>query len=133
MQGQIPHEIEVWYILPAIRRELTKSMINDLHLTQKEIAKIMGLTEAAVSQYIHSKREKEIVFSNAVLKEIKQSAKRITENELMLIPEMVKLCRFTDVMRIMCDLHKKQDVKLPEDCDICFEENLIKIPMGGII
>ena len=73
MQGQMPQEIEVWYILPAIRRDLTKSMINDLHLTQKEIAKIMGLTEAAVSQYIHSKRAKEIVFSNAVLKEIKQS------------------------------------------------------------
>ena len=76
MQSQMPQEIEVWYVIPAIRRELAKAMINT-GLTQKEIAKIMGITEAAVSQYIHSKRAKEIAFSKKVLEEIKISAEKI--------------------------------------------------------
>ena len=123
----MPQEIEVWYIIPALRRELAKSLINDLNLTQKHVADIMGITEAAISQYIHSKRAKEVVFSNAVLDEIKKSAKVIIENPTLLIPEMVKITRLTEVKHVMCDLHKKQDVNLPDDCDICFEEDLIKV------
>ena len=127
MHGQMPQEIEVWYIIPALRRELAKSMINDLKLTQKHIAKIMGLTEAAVSQYLHSKRGKEVIFSDAVLKEIKKSAKEIAKNERLLIQEMMKLTNLTGVKHIMCDVHKKHDAKLPTNCDICFEGDLINI------
>ena len=75
MHGQMPQEIEVWYIIPAIRRELAKSMIKDLKITQKQVASIMEITEAAVSQYLHSKRAKEVVFTKAILEEIKKSAK----------------------------------------------------------
>jgi len=123
----MPQEIEVWYIIPALRRELAKSMINDYGLNQKRISKIMGLTEAAVSQYINSKRAKEVVFSNAVIEEVKKSAKIVIDNDKLLIPEMMKLTRLTEVKHVMCDIHKKQDVKLPEDCDDCFEEETIKI------
>src|SRR3989338_8090782 len=80
MHNQMPQEIEVWYIIPAIRRELTKSMI-DLGLTQKQVAKRMGITEAAVSQYLSFKRAKEVVFSNAVLDEIRKSAKKMMQRK----------------------------------------------------
>jgi len=130
MQGQMPQEIEVWYIIPAIRRELAKSMINDFNLNQKQIAKLMELTEAAVSQYMNSKRAKEVVFSNAVLEEIKKSAKKIIENDSILVPEMLRVTRLTEVKHVMCDLHKNQDIKLPDDCNICFEEDLIKVTQG---
>jgi len=130
MHGQMPQEIEVWYIIPAIRRELAKSMVKNYNLNQKQIAEIMGITEAAISQYLSSKRGKEVIFSDVILEETKISAKKIIENPTMLVPEMMRLTKLTEVKQVMCDLHKKQDVKLPEDCDICFEENLIKIPMG---
>ena len=123
----MPQEIEVWYIIPAIRRELTKSMIDDYNLTQKQVAENMGLTEAAVSQYLSSKRAKEVIFSEAILDEIKKSAKKIVEDNIMLIPEMLRICNLTAVKQVMCDIHKKQDVNLPDNCDICFEEDLIKI------
>tara|TARA_Y100000031_G_C8144511_1_gene349248 strand:- start:566 stop:949 length:384 start_codon:yes stop_codon:yes gene_type:complete len=126
MHGQMPQEIEVWYIIPALRRELAKSMIK-LELTQKQIAKIMGITEAAVSQYIHSKRAKEVVFSNAILEEIKKSAKKIADNSNLLIPEMMKLTQLTDVKQVMCDMHKKQDANMPTNCDCCFEEDIVKL------
>ncbi len=126
MHNQMPQEIEVWYIIPAIRRELAKSMIN-LRLTQKQVAKRMGITEAAVSQYLSSKRAKEVVFSNAVLDEIRKSAKRIVEDKSTLVPEMMRLTKLTGVKQVMCGLHKKRDVNLPKGCDICFEEDLINV------
>ena len=126
MHNQMPQEIEVWYIIPAIRRELTKSMI-ELGLTQKRVAERMELTEAAVSQYLSSKRAKEVSFSNAVLNEIKKSAKRIVENKENLVSEMVRLTNLTAVKHVMCDLHKKQDTNLPNGCNICFEGDLISM------
>ena len=127
MHGQMPQEIEVWYIIPSIRRELAKSMIKDLKITQKQVASIMEITEAAVSQYLHSKRAKEVVFTKAILEEIKKSAKEIAKNERLLIQEMMRLTNLTGVKHVMCDVHKKHDAKLPESCDICFEEDLVKI------
>ena len=127
MHNQMPQEIEVWYIIPALRRELAKSMIEDFRLTQKQVAEHMGITEAAISQYLSNKRAKDVIFSNAVLDEIKKSAKMIIADNEQSVPEMIRLTRLTGVKHLMCDLHKKHDVKLPEGCDICFEEDLIKI------
>ena len=127
MHGQMPQEIEVWYIIPALRRELAKSMVADLKLTQKGIAKAMGITEAAVSQYIHSKRAKEVVFGKDILKEVKKSAKVIAENNEMLIQEMVRLTRLTEVKHVMCDLHKKHDISIPKGCETCFDDELVQI------
>ena len=127
MHGQMPQEIEVWYIIPSIRRELAKSMIKDLKITQKQVASIMEITEAAVSQYLHSKRAKEVVFTKAVLEKIKKSSKEIAKNERLLIQEMMRLTNLTGVKHVMCDVHKKHDAKLPTNCDICFEGDLINI------
>ena len=129
MQNQMPQEVEVWFIIPALRREIAKSMIVDCNLSQKQVSEYMSITEAAVSQYLSSKRAKDVVFSNAVLDEIQNSAKKIIENDEMLVPEMMKLCKLTAVKQVMCDIHKEQDVKLPEGCDICFDEDLIKVQM----
>ena len=123
----MPQEVEVWYIIPALRREIAKSMIDDFKLRQKQVAVHMDITEAAVSQYLSLKRANEVVFSNAVLDEVKKSAKKIVENQKLLVPEMIRLTRLTGVKHVMCDLHKKQDVNLPEGCDVCFDEDIIKI------
>ena len=50
-----PQEIEVWYVLPAIRKELVVTL-KEKNLTQKKIAEFLNITEAAVSQYIKQKR-----------------------------------------------------------------------------
>lgn len=122
MQNQMPQEIEVWYIIPALRRELAKSMIKDFKLTQRQVAGYMNLTEAAVSQYLSLKRAKEIIFSKAILEEIKISAKQIIENKASIVSEMIKLCSLTDVKHVMCSIHRKQDQKLHKKCEICFED-----------
>ena len=127
MHNQMPQEIEVWFIIPALRRELTKCMIDDYKFTQKKVAEHMGITEAAVSQYLSSKRANEVIFTSGILDEIKKSVKIIIENRELLIPEMMRLCKLTAVKQVMCDIHKSQDVELPEGCDVCFEEDIINI------
>ena len=125
MHNQMPQEIEVWYIIPALRRELAKCMV-DFGLAQKQIAGRMEITEAAVSQYLSSKRAKEVTFGSAILNEIKKSAERIVKNKESLVKEMVRLASLTSVKHVMCDLHKKQDLSL-NGCNICFDSSLIKI------
>jgi len=60
MKLEHPQEVEVWYVIPAIKRELSKSMMKDNGLSQKNVATLLGVTEAAVSQYINSKRANEV-------------------------------------------------------------------------
>ena len=132
MKETMPQEIEVRYILPAIRRELAKIFINDHKLSQKQAANILGLTEAAVSQYQHSKRAKEVVFSNDVVNEIKISADRILAEKnakQRLIGEMYRISNLMTVRHILCDLHRSQSKDLA-NCNVCFDEELLTIKTG---
>ena len=128
MLETMPQEIEVRYILPGIRRELAKTLIKDHKLSQKEAANILGLTEAAVSQYLHSKRAKEVVFSNEVVNEIRVSADRILadNSKQRLIAEMYRISNLTKVRHILCDLHRSQSKDLAS-CNVGFDENLLTI------
>ena len=128
MQETMPQEVEVRYILPAIRRELARIFIQEHKLNQKEAAKVLGLTEAAVSQYQHSKRAKEVVFSDAVTDEIRKSAERILaeKSKQRLIAEMYRISSLTTVRHILCDLHRSQSKDLA-NCNVCFDEDLLTI------
>lgn len=128
MQETMPQEIEVRYILPAIRRELARIFIEEHKLSQKEAANMLGLTEAAISQYQHSKRAKEVVFSGNVIDEIKKSAKLILSDKSKprIVAEMYRISNLTKVRHILCDLHRAQSKDL-SNCNICFDEGLITI------
>ncbi|MHA1237858.1 MAG: transcriptional regulator [Candidatus Odinarchaeia archaeon] len=51
-----PCQTALWYVLPAIRRELARILIEEHKMSQRKAADILGLSEAAVSQYVHKKR-----------------------------------------------------------------------------
>ena len=52
---ELPQEIELWYVIPAIRKQLVIELKRK-GLKQKAIAPILGITEAAISQYNRDKR-----------------------------------------------------------------------------
>ena len=133
MQEIMPQEIEVRYILPAIRRELARIFIDERKLSQKDTAKILGLTEAAISQYQHSKRAKEVVFSDTIVNEIRVSADMILSEKntkQRLIAEINRISNLTKVRQILCDIHKAQSKDL-ENCNVCFDEGLMTIKTTG--
>ena len=121
MSTQMPQEIEVWYILPAIRRELAKSMIEDYKLSQKETAKILNITESAVSQYVKSKRAKEVEFKGDASKKIKEAAGRIIKDSKMLMKEVYDLSGVIKVSKLLCEIHMQHDKNVPKGCDICLK------------
>jgi len=89
-----PCEIIVWNIVPIIRKEFAKKLIENHGLTQRKTADKLGITEAAVSRYISGKRGVLEICDNEILKEIAESAKRIAqENKLSVIEETCRICK----------------------------------------
>ncbi|MDD5502247.1 MAG: helix-turn-helix domain-containing protein [Candidatus Thermoplasmatota archaeon] len=52
---KMPCELIVWYVLPSIRRDLA-TKLKKKGMAQKDIAEKLGITPAAVSQYLKSRR-----------------------------------------------------------------------------
>ena len=110
MNGQkiiFPQEIDVWYVLPAIRKELAMALV-ELGLKQKDVAKLLGITEAAVSQYKNEKRAKELVFEENVKAEIKKSAQRIKDNPQVAFNEIMNIDDYLKKSGIFCQIHRSK-------------------------
>jgi len=89
-----PCEYMHWQGLPIIRKELVNTMINDFGLSQKEAAEKLGVTPAAVSQYLSRKRGNISIVNSKILLEVNISAERIIRyGESVVIEEICKLCR----------------------------------------
>ncbi|HDH81870.1 MAG: helix-turn-helix domain-containing protein [Thermoplasmata archaeon] len=92
MGGKVPCEIVTWYLLPAIRREMSSIMVNEYEMQQKDAAKLLGVTNAAISQYISGKRGN-VDFDGIGKEEFKKSVENIVGG----IPaekEICRLCKF---------------------------------------
>jgi len=89
-----PCEIIVWNIVPVIKKELANSLVKDFGFTQKKTSIKLGTTEAAISRYISGKRGALEITDNEILREIKKSAKIISENNGKTpINETCRICR----------------------------------------
>ena len=122
MFQNMPQEIEVKYILPAIRREFSKILVREKKYSQKQAAKILDITEAAVSQYFNSRRAKEVVFTEDVIQEMRNSIDKLIANHSkpIIIGEIYRICNLTTVRQILCGIHKAKSKDL-EECKVCFE------------
>ena len=122
MQNFMPQELEVWYLIPAIRRELAKILTKEYDMSQKKVAGLFGITESAVSQYIKSKRGNELKFSKVERDKIRKTAEKIikdNENTRKLMFDLSVELRGT---QSLCELHKKQDPSIKGDCKICMKD-----------
>ena len=116
MQLKMPQEIEIWYIIPAIRKAFAKELVKK-GLKQKEIASLLGVTDAAVSQYFKSKRGCEVVFNRNIKKEISTSVEKVMKRSPVQ-KEIQKICRMCKRDGICCYVHKRHGA--PRDCKLCF-------------
>ncbi|MHA2024279.1 MAG: transcriptional regulator [Candidatus Thorarchaeota archaeon] len=145
----MPQEVEVWYVLPAIRRELAKVMktkvvqradedgdMKDHKVTQKEIARMLGVTEPAITQYLLRKkgqrsRGDQVVLPKKILDEIDKSSDTMIEeyekarmiDNLDIFQVMTKeINRIIRTMRdegVLCDIHKEFCAHTEDPCDAC--------------
>ncbi|MEM5814382.1 MAG: hypothetical protein QXD77_01035 [Candidatus Aenigmatarchaeota archaeon] len=102
----LPQEIEVWYVLPAIRRDMCKELIKQ-GLTQKRVAVLFGLTEAAVSQYINNKRAGKVKFNAGFLRELRNICAMINGGKMTAYEGLQILSREFRQSGQICAVHKK--------------------------
>jgi predicted transcriptional regulator len=115
----MPQEIEVWYLIPGIRRELAKLLIDEYKMNQKDISKILGITESAVSQYIKNKRGNEMKFSKEDMELIRKSADKIAIRNTEANREIYNLCVKFRGSESLCEFHRQHDSTIKKDCDLC--------------
>lgn len=115
-----PQELEVYYILPALRRELAKALKQN-GKNQKQIAELFGISEAAVSQYVHAKRGADVTFTEEMKNTIKDAATRIAD-KVAFLRETQQLMRKIWGDRVICDVcHNQNGCAVPKNCTVCFE------------
>ena len=118
----LPQELEVWYLIPALRRELAKILISDFGMSQKHASQTLGMTESAISQYLKSKRGSELKFSKEEIEKIRESAYNIVENRNSTVNEEIyKLSIKFRASSALCDFHKRGDKTVHKDCDLCLD------------
>ncbi len=91
---QTPCEYILWNGLPFIRRGIAESMINNFGLSQKETAEKLGVTPAAVCQYVSKKRGTLEISDEKIFEEINLSAERIiTNSNISIVTETCRICK----------------------------------------
>ena len=116
----LPQEIQVWYVIPALRRELARALIQRHRLSQKKVASILGLSEGAISQYLSSKRGINVKFSAKIAAEIEKAANKVNNDNSRVMEELMRLSELKEVKKIMCSLHLEQEPSIERNCNVCF-------------
>jgi len=117
-------DIEYLYIVPAIRRFVAEQLLNK-GLSQKEIAKKMGFTPAAVNQYLKKKRAAKVKFSKDEENIIRSQINSLLEERAGMESLIRKVVKEFESKGIVCRIHKsieKVDCKCKDGMsneDIC--------------
>ncbi len=112
-----PQEIELWHVLPSLRRELALQLL-DLGYTQHHIAKTLGISEPAVSQYMSHKRASGIKFSSDLNREISSSAKVLSVSPHLAFREIMRLLSLPAMRKLVCSYHQKEG-GASSNCEAC--------------
>jgi hypothetical protein len=118
---KIPCEIVVWHVLPMIRREIAKELVNTHSMSQAEVARKFGVTDAAISQYLKKKRGDNTMIEQSsrypqFLDEIKVSASHISEGKSRFENEMCRLCGVVKRIGLLDEIYYHQ---FGEPCGEC--------------
>ena len=120
-----PQEIEVYYVIPAIKRQLALAF-KEQGLKQKDIAKRLQIEPATVSQYIKNKRGAQVTFPEAMKKAVKQSTTKIIDS-ISLLRETQQLLQLARTSGVLCHVHKSMS-GVPGECHTgltgCFGETI---------
>jgi uncharacterized protein len=119
-----PCEVAVKTVAPAIRAQLAQTLIQQHEMNQIEVAKILGITQSAVSKY--NKKVRGITIPVETVPEIKPITNQMIDL-LRATPiqhmEVAKLfCQACAIIRskgLMCPLCQQNQKPKIDGCDFC--------------
>ncbi len=132
----LPAEIESKTLIPALRAILSKKLAVEHKIREDEISKMLGVTQAAVSNYIRGTRGDPQLIQKLLSEE--QVAKLINElcdsltTDMAYTPsslaKFIGLCNYIKSSLLICDIHHNLESDIDEKvCKEC-ENMLLKGP-----
>jgi len=105
-----PYEIVSKSALPAVRAMVARRLRSDYHMTQQEVAKALGITQASVSNYARKTRGVMVNFENdpKVAKAADSIARELSKedsNQREALKSMTDVLDYIRFNHLMCTLH----------------------------
>ena len=117
-----PCELAVKEFLPSLRAAIVRELSEEYHMKQIDIAEVLGITQASVSQYLNDERAKENRFT--VIKGFTQAVKKIAGtialqnvSKAAVLHLMCEVCSQVRSSEEFCHVH--QDMLMDGECNIC--------------
>ncbi|MBM2852800.1 MAG: transcriptional regulator [Candidatus Nitrosotenuis sp.] len=132
----LPAEIESKTLIPALRAILAKKLAGEHKIREDEISKMLGVTQAAISNYIRGTRGDPKLIQKLVADE--QVSQLINELSDSLASDMaytpsslarfISLCNYIKSSLLICEIHHNLESNIDEAvCKEC-ENMLLKGP-----
>ncbi|MEO9319743.1 MAG: helix-turn-helix domain-containing protein [Nitrososphaera sp.] len=124
----LPSEIEAKSLIPAVRAILAKKLIREFSLKEEDVAKVLGITQAAVSNYVRGTRGDVELISKLesvreVMRMVDDIAKDLSTNKAYTpstLAKFVGLCNYMRYTLIICDVHHSMESNIDEQiCEQC--------------
>ncbi|HXG07256.1 MAG TPA: transcriptional regulator [Nitrososphaera sp.] len=124
----LPSEIEAKSLIPAVRAILAKKLIKEYALKEEDVAKVLGITQAAVSNYVRGTRGDiglitKLESVREVMRMIDDIAKDLSTNRAYTpstLARFVGLCNYMRYTLIICDVHHSIESNIDETiCEQC--------------
>jgi hypothetical protein len=105
-----PYEMVSKSALPALRAMVARRLQSDYHMTQQEVAKALGITQASVSNYARKTRGMMVNFEDdpSVARAADGIARELSgndPNQREAMKSMTKVLDYIRLNRMMCSLH----------------------------
>jgi uncharacterized protein len=124
----LPSEIEAKSLIPAIRAILAKKLVKEYEMKEEIVARVLGVTQAAVSNYLRGTRGDIQIMNKltSVLEVMRMTddiARDLTSNKAYTpntMAKFVELCNYMRYTFIICDVHHGMESNIDEQvCEQC--------------
>ena len=132
----LPAEIESKTLIPALRAILAKKLAEDHSVREDEISKMLGVTQAAVSNYIRGTRgDPSLIAKLLAEKQVSTLIDELTDNlssDMAYTPsslsKFIGLCNYIKSSLLICEIRHNLESNIDEKvCKEC-ENMLLKGP-----
>ena len=132
----LPAEIESKTLIPALRAILAKKLAEDHNIREDEISKMLGVTQAAISNYIRGTRgDPSLIAKLLAEKQVATMIDELSENlssDMAYTPsslsKFIGLCNYIKSSLLICEIHHNLESDIDEQiCKEC-ENMLLKGP-----
>ena len=127
----LPSEIESKSLIPALRAIIAKKLADEHKIREDQISKMLGVTQAAISNYIRGTRgDPELIKKQVsdIVTEISNNLASDKSYTPSTLAKFIGLCNYIKSSLLICDIHHNLEADIDEAiCKEC-ESMLLKGP-----